>query len=526
MDLVGMSRVDDLRPVRRWDPLSERQLQLLRRIAEGDDLSGPDGLNQRTSGRALANRGLAQVTRADGSWRAHISDAGQFYLQHGYHPDRPGRDEPLAVAQNDGPPQGPDHAAGKPRTARKAPGPLTSAEDLIKQLQAAGGTVRLEELGADARAEYRRAIHAAKEHDLVPEGFRLLHTGRDKGDLIIRLEDVNNPDETDWNRIRLNTRRDSTDPADVFAALDKDPVGLAVAAESVPRAIALVRALALEARRRGHRVGVKTRTKHPRLYVRVGKATKALTLHEEYDQVPHQLTAEERREQRRMPWRTFPEFDSVRSGRLRIEVARRAWNEADSWSDTKRSQLEKRLPKIIRDIEAGFAADEEARIQAEKAAAERQARWEREEQEKRDRWRQAMAKARVEATQKLRKDTFVEAQQRWIAAREIREFCHDLEHALHDEPEEARRSTLRQWIDWGRGEADAIDPIGEERALANTPFEIDPLPNDLRPFLGNWSPNGPRQEYRSESDNEQLAHARLEAKTWHPGLRGKPAWWR
>ncbi len=74
----------------------------------------------------------------------------------------------------------------------------------------------------EERAHYRRIIHAAKQHHLVPAGLHLRHTGRAAGDLVIRLSSDENPDDTDWNRIRLNTRRVTTDPDLVFAALEKD----------------------------------------------------------------------------------------------------------------------------------------------------------------------------------------------------------------------------------------------------------------------------------------------------------------
>ncbi|CAI7979120.1 hypothetical protein FRAHR75_580022 [Frankia sp. Hr75.2] len=53
----------------------------------------------------------------------------------------------------------------------------------------------------DPDDETRRTIDSAKRHRLVPEGHHLRHTGRDRGNRIIRLSD-----DTDWNRIRLHTR--------------------------------------------------------------------------------------------------------------------------------------------------------------------------------------------------------------------------------------------------------------------------------------------------------------------------------
>ncbi|GAA2637808.1 hypothetical protein GCM10010399_83790 [Dactylosporangium fulvum] len=76
---------------------------------------------------------------------------------------------------------------------------------------------------------------------------------------------------------------DTTDPARVFAALDADPTNINVTQESLPRALQLIRLLAAEASKRGHRVGVNTKTKHPRAYLQIGQARRAVTLTEEYD---------------------------------------------------------------------------------------------------------------------------------------------------------------------------------------------------------------------------------------------------
>ena len=46
----------------------------------------------------------------------------------------------------------------------------------------------------------------------------------------------------------------------------------------------------------------------------------------------------------------------------------------------------------------------------------------------------------------------------------------------------------RDWLAWARAYADEIDPtIG----LVAGPEEVEPGPEDLRPYLGRWSPYGP-----------------------------------
>ncbi|WP_433530595.1 hypothetical protein ACQPYA_00085 [Micromonospora sp. CA-263727] len=346
--------------MQRWDPLKEHQLLVLRRIGDGDDLSGPNGADQRHTARALQTRRLVDISRRGGVWRAQITDAGRFYLDNGIHPDHPDRLSAGTTAPRQRVRTTTTAKQGKPAPAHlgagdaseaagSTPSPaavtVEQARQLVERLQAEGGTVRVESPDPEERARYRRVIHAAKQHGLVPAGSHLKHTGRAAGDLIIRLSNDNNPDETDWNRIRLNTRRVTTDPDLVFAALDKNPAGLEVTEASVPRALDLIRGLAAEARRRGHRVGVNTKTKNPSVYLQVDKTRRKVRLIEEYDEVPHVPTAEETRQLRRNRWLVIPKTDKVASGRLRLEIARAGWDKKDTWTDDKRTTLEKRLPE-------------------------------------------------------------------------------------------------------------------------------------------------------------------------------------
>jgi hypothetical protein len=401
---------------------------------------------------------------------------------------------------------------------------VESARQLIERLQREGGTVTIESPDPEERALYRRVIHAAKQHQVVPAGFHLRHTGRAAGDLVIRLSSDEKPDDTDWNRIRLNTRRVTTDPDLVFAALEKDPAGLEVTQASIPRALDLGRALAAEARRRGHRVGVNTKTKHPSVYLQIDKTRRRVKLYEEYDEVPHVSTAQEARDLRRKPWMVLPKTDKVPSGRLRLEIARDGWDKHDTWTDDKRTTLEKRLPRIIRDAEAGIAADQEAQLARQRAHDEYVAEQERQRKEERRRWRAALDEARPQAVDLLRKKAFRGAYDSWAAATEIRAFCDALEQATAEDGTDLENRN--RWIAWGRAAADRLDPTRGDKSLPEVDFDIEPKPDDLRPFIGDWSPHEPHREYRSERTQQAVDAARLQVDGWHHGMRGRPTWWR
>jgi|SRR5690606_29720716 len=74
----------------RWTALNDRQLTLLRKLAAGDD-PGAQDQGMRRSTYALRDRGLVTVSRRGGGWRAEVTEAGRFYLQHGHHPEHPVR---------------------------------------------------------------------------------------------------------------------------------------------------------------------------------------------------------------------------------------------------------------------------------------------------------------------------------------------------------------------------------------------------------------------------------------------------
>jgi hypothetical protein len=532
-DLARCVRVGDGRWVQRWDPLTDPQLALLRRIAAGDDLSGPDGVRHRVSARGLQSRRLVEVSRKGGVWRATVTDAGTFYLQHGQHPDHPDRLRAAIPLEPQTTRAGPNGEGRRSAPSTSDPSAETAnvsastsfveqAKALIDRLRRDDGTVRIEGPDEATRARYRRIIHAAKQHQLVPTGFHLLHTGRDRGDIVIRLSPAESFDATDWNRIRLNARRVTTDPSVVFTALENDPAGLAVSEEAVPRALALIRGLAAEAGLRGHRLGVNTKTKHPKVYLQLGQTRRSVTVTEECDKVKHRPTPQELRDQRRKPWIHVREYDDVPSGRLRLQVARAGWNRYDTWADEGRNRLERRLRQIIRDVEAGIAEDEAARLAAQRAAEEAAAERRRHEEETRNRWQAAMAKARVQAVEKLRKDAFGKAFDAWLAAREIRDFCAALEQAGGED----HGGGLVHWIAWGNALADRIDPTKGPAALHAISFDVELQPEDLRAFLGDWSPHRPQREYRTDADEKRLADIRSYAEAWHPGMRGRRNWWR
>jgi hypothetical protein len=496
--------------VDRRAPLNARQVDVLRWIADGCAPGVMEGHSYKTTAVALQDRRLVLVSRKGGVWSATATEAGRYYAEHGRHPPELAARAAAGVASAESP--------ETPPTEDELPAAATPRADalrLLGELRQADGTVRIESPDEPTRAAYRRAIHAAKQYKLVPEGFHLLHTGRTSGDLVIRLSDDRNPDETGWNRIRLNARRVTTDPALVFDALEKDPEGLHVTADSRPRAIKLIRQLAEQVQQRGHKLGVSTKTKHPKLFLLIGEMRRSVELHEEYDEKPHVPTPEETRQLRRKPWLPLPRMDRVATGRLRLQIERTDWGKTDNWSDEKRRPLEKQLPTIIREIERHAVEDEQAWLESQRRHREQLAAWKCQEEEERRQWEAAMAAAVPMALEAHRRSAFRQAYDSWTAANKIRSFCDALDQAASATTESAAARRLVEWSAWGRHAVEQIDPVGNPGRLAETPFSVEPTRGDLAPFVGDWSTDEPGRGYRSSETQQRLAEKRRRSETWY-----------
>src|SRR5438132_1710094 len=148
--------------------LNERQLSLLKRIAEGGQPVTSKEPALATTVYALRNRWLVTTSRSAGVWTAAITDAGLYYLEHGHHPRKDQvQDEPS-----------PSHLGIWPRRS----GPALP-EGLVERLMAGGGHLRIPNPDPDTRAAWRRAIHSANQSPSLPKGKMIRHQGRDSGDI-------------------------------------------------------------------------------------------------------------------------------------------------------------------------------------------------------------------------------------------------------------------------------------------------------------------------------------------------------
>lgn len=485
----------------RWDPLNPRQLALLERISKGEDLSGPDGVPERHSAHALHNRGLVEISKRGGAWRAQITEAGLFYLEYGHHPDHPDRQTPdVAVVEKR------KGVAAKPRErAEKVRKPETLASTTaIKRLpphatiamaakRRAAAMRLMERLHTERMVviskpceeeltEWRRVVDFAKRHGLVPEGHYVEKQKQWNGDLRIQLmpgaHRNSKPRVEDFPAIPVPSQLRS--PYPVVASLRDDERWLTMRKDLRRRSLLILQGLAADAVRRGHAVRERPisqkQTNNGYYYegryyeqqysrrdgqieIGIGGYSYVVTILQESPQ----------------------STDDERSGRLAIDLDYHFQGRQRRWADGKRWKLEDIRGAVLQELETRARDDEQRKSDEEIAKAQRRTRWE-----------EAMAAARVAATEAYYAKHLTEQAAGWRKVRELQEFCIALEQRI-DQVKSAGSNEVteaEQWLTWARQHIERINPLNE---LPTMPAPPEFSPKDLEPHLEGWSPYGPEK---------------------------------
>ena len=216
--------------MQRHAPLSVRQVMVLQWIGQGC----PDGVwpdfTYKTTTYALAARNLVTVDRRHGSWSAALTKVGQFYLDHGHYP----------MEQT---------PAGSPPTGDSIADIEALAAEILTELAADPRTVTVLAPTVRQRARYRRAFHHIITNQQIPAGFLLRHTGRDHGDLVIRLlpeSDAPQRPPTPDVAVPAEVRAVSSEVRDLAASR-----AMAVSDAAMNRALRILQAIYTESVARG-----------------------------------------------------------------------------------------------------------------------------------------------------------------------------------------------------------------------------------------------------------------------------------
>ncbi|GAA2341130.1 hypothetical protein [Dactylosporangium salmoneum] len=363
---------------------------------------------------------------------------------------------------------------------------VPSAEAMIERLQAEG-TVRVPDPPAPARAAWRRTIFAAMQRRLVPDGHRLRHRGRDRGDLVIELQPAAAAAAPvpDRPTVPVPAEADPTHP--LVRALQADPAALAVSPEARARALRLLQALAGAADQRGHTLDLAGGPRPGRRFT-AGGFHVLLAVSEGEDTIDYLPDGDELQERKVYAWqRIAPERRRVPSGRLVLEVPdeRPFLGRRHRWADRQRWRLEDRLGHVLAELEHRTAAQAQAKEAAKRAAAARRRDWE-----------QAMASARAAYTDAYEERAVREQVDAWHRAQAARAYAAALAAAVDALPAGTGTAgsappgaAWTAWVDRVLRYADRVDPLVPAPQLPQQP--PPPGPEQLRPFLDGWSPYGP-----------------------------------
>lgn len=433
--------------MRKDGPLSVRQVQVLQWVNDGC----PDGVwrdyTYKTTAYALAARGLISVDRRRGRWSAQITEDGSFYLAHGRYPS----DTRSPVARSD--------------RAETGSALDDLAEKVLAELTSGDGTLTVASPSERERAQYRRVIHRLITGRQIPEGLVLRHTGRDHGDLTIRLigESEEAHPEPAPEVVVPSTMSAVTNEVRTLAAETQ----MALTEASMDRALRILQAIANECAKRGWTLE-REPTDDRRFRVNTNECHFELALSEEL--VDREVADEEQLSAAKYPWQRIPlKQRKVGSGRLTLLLGQ-YW-QRKSWSDRRRWTLDDKLGAVFVELERRVA----------EAAQQRQLR--QDDLRRRQRaWDAAMIEAQQAYVISLNRRRMREQVTNHIDAQAFRDYADTLSTAAERCTEPAEADSIRRWRQFAMNEAARIDPISTSDALHN--LEPDTVrPEDCEPFL-------------------------------------------
>lgn len=451
--------------------LNDLQRRVLQWIADGCPDGAFKGYEHRVSAAALRTRGLVTISGRGPAWVAEITPAGQAALLEGSQvPDTTER----VLAQPAQPKRDPD----RPKRA------LSPTDQLIADVLAAGGVLRVPAWRQQGEPDYRQRVVSAQRFGKVPPGKRL-EIGWVGGETEIRLVDAPPGTSIDPSPVVVPQRLSRPHPvARQFRdAAERNEVSRA----ALPRAVRIVHALATEAEQRGFQVAIApASTRQER---KGWSATHDGHLMITIRDHRYRLRIAEEKVKTRGPWEAeakrlaeYPyvamrqrlgRYDADATGRLVITLdsGHGRQGRPASWADRKSWTLEDKLPQLLQELEIRAAEDDQRDLEAKRRAEERQQNWE-----------HAVTRAKERFLETHRADALRHQITDWETAHAATGYLAALE-AEYGENDEAQ-----PWIEWIRGYINRLNPLSSAPTL---PEKAEISPEELKPFLGGASPYGP-----------------------------------
>ncbi|MEW2154917.1 hypothetical protein AB0950_06405 [Streptomyces sp. NPDC007189] len=360
---------------------------------------------------------------------------------------------------------------------------MTLTEQLLQELAEAGG--RIVKSGSGPGLEkWPSRVAAARRSGRVPETKELYGSWCRDG-YEIKLVDI-----PAWRLAVLDpvpVPSWLTRPHTVIRAMqnERQPLGLTKPVQG--RALRLIQALITTAEADGHTCSAghtgfappshRRRRAHPHFTITAQGQTVGFLVLQEQDRAEHVATEKELAEAEKHSWVRIPRFDYTPSERLRIILSGGQPHRASEWADAPGRPLEEQLAEIAQEVTLrGEAAERRRQDEAEVA------------RQKRIRWEAAMEQARIRYAEAYRVRHLEAQEAAWRHATRLTQYVSTVRTRVEDMPPGQTRTDAEEWISWAAATVERLDPLNTPPRLPDIP---KPQADDLKPFLGHWSPYGP-----------------------------------
>ncbi|WP_141120247.1 hypothetical protein [Mycobacterium malmoense] len=393
------------------------------------------------------------VDRRRDHWSARTTDQGEFYLSHGHYPN--GADTDLSSAVDSSEDVG------------------ILASQILQDLKGGPGELVVRDPDETQRARYRRAIHRLITSHQIPQGFALRHTGRDSGDLTIRLTNLRDAIQRP-NRPRVSVP-DTLGHVTSAVRLLGDDDRLRVTSAALERALRITQAIANECTARGWTFEPSSAGGRG-FRIKGGECTFDFALTEEL--VDREIHDDGALQTSKYSWQRVPrKVAKVGSGRLTLLLdtpfSRRSWSDRSRWS------LDDKLGAAFTELETRVAEAEEKRRRSEEDLLRRQQAWD-----------AAIPAAEQAYITDLNRQRLQGQVNQHREAKSLRAYAKELERTA-DQAESKAAEAIRRWAIWALSEADRLDPL-------NNPLELAYIePDDITPAdIAKFMPAGMNAYHR------------------------------
>ncbi|MFD4501544.1 hypothetical protein [Streptomyces sp. NPDC058457] len=360
---------------------------------------------------------------------------------------------------------------------------MTFTEQLLQELAEAGGQIVKPGSGPDLE-KWPSRIAAARRSGRIPE-TKELYGGWCRGGYEIKLVDI-----PAWRLAVLQpvpVPARLTRPHTVVRAMQNEQQPLGLTRPVQGRALRLIQALITAAEAEGHSSSAgatgfappshRRRRASPHFTITAQGQPVGFLVLQEQDRTEHVATEKELADAKKHSWIRIPRFDYTPSERLRFVLSGGQPHRASEWSDAPGHSLEDQLAEIAQEVTLRGEAAERRRLDEIEAA-----------RQKRIRWEAAMEDARVRYAEAYRFRHFEAQEAAWRHATGLTEYLSAVRTRVEAMPPGQTRTEAEAWISWAASTVERLDPLHTPPRLPDIP---EPRADDLRPFLGHWSPYGP-----------------------------------